>query len=97
MNSIDLVALQGRIFKQDEKTKVLTIGGFAIKQDIRELLKEQADTHLRTELFEIIQATIVNEAARLALQSNTIEHTQFAKALHYWNTVVEKLLTTLSQ
>lgn len=95
--SVDFVAAAARVFKQNEDTKVITIGGYEVKNEIRELLREQADYLLRSEVYEIFEATLTNEAARLALASGNFEHVQFAKALQYWNATMKKIYVTLSQ
>ncbi len=94
---IDYVGAQDRVFSQNEKTKVISIGGYEIKAEVRELLREQAGYLLRSEVYEIFEATLTNEAARLALGSSSVEHLQFAKALQYWNATMKKIYTSLSQ
>lgn len=94
---IDYVAAQARVFSQHEKTKVISIGGHEVKNEIRELLREQAGYLLRSEVYEIFEATLTNEAARLALESGNFEHVQFAKALQYWNATMKKIYVSLSQ
>ena len=47
---IDYVGAQDRVFSQNEKTKVISIGRYEIKAEVRELLREQAGYLLRSEV-----------------------------------------------
>jgi len=92
---INFAELESRVFS-DEKG-VIRIGGEEVRPEIRELLRDQAESFLRSELFEIVMATIYTESARLALQSTMGTHTEFAKALYYWNTSMRKMFTRLAK
>ena len=94
-NDINYAELESRVFS-DEKG-VLRIGGEELRPEIRILLRDQAEAILRTEMFEILSATLYTEAARLALQSTSMEHTEFAKSLYYWNKSLTKILTRLAK
>ena len=92
--SVDLVALSKRVF--DEKS--MTIGGEPITPQMRDIYREQAKYILSSQIWEMINATAVNESANLALKrSLNFEHVQFAKSLDYWNTLVVKMLAALSK
>ena len=61
------------------------IGGEKIKPEIRAILKEQAKYLETSNLWEILQTTILNEANNLALKkSNKWDDILYAKALYYW-------------
>ena len=87
--------LESRVFSDDKNG--LRIGGEELRPEIRSLLRDQADGFLRSELFEILSATIFNESARLALQSTSDTHTEFAKALYYWNVSMKKMFIRLAK
>ncbi len=96
--SVDLVALKKKVFSVDEKTKVISIGGEQLTAQMRELYRDQAENLLTTNLWEVIEATIINEAHSLALKGSlNWDHVQFAKGLDYWHTVVSKMLVRLAK
>ena len=95
MSDIDFAAFENRIFSEEKG--VIRIGGEEIKPEFRNVLREQADGLLRSELYEIFQATLYNESARLALQSPSLEAVQYAKALYYLNTSMRKIFTKLAE
>lgn len=94
-NNIDFAALTARVFSE-ENGKIF-LGGEELRPDVRLMLRDQADASLRSDLFDIFQSTMYNEAARLALQSTSDRHTEFAKALHYWNTTMRKIYVALAK
>jgi len=62
-----------------------TIGGKEISKDVIETLREEAKYIERSLLWEILNATITNEAASLALHKSTEwSHIEYAKALNNW-------------
>ena len=94
-NNIDYAALAARVFLQ-EKGKIF-IGGEEMRPEFRNTLRDQADYILRSDIFELFQATLYNEAARLALQSTSDQQLQFAKALKYLNDTMRKIYTELAK
>ena len=93
---VDFVSLENKVFL--EKDGVIFIGQNKITPQIRDLLREQAKGVMTSQLWEIINATITNEAASLALlQSTDFEQVRFAKALHHWNHVMKNMIYTLSK
>lgn len=65
---------------------------------MRDTLRDQAKYLKTTNLLEIIDATITNEASNLALiQSANFDHVQYAKALHHWNHVLKNMIHALSK
>lgn len=81
-------AIQGRIF----------IGKEEIKPDVRSLLRDQAKSLQTSQLWEIMNASITQEAANLALiQSKDFDAVQFAKALHHWGFFMRNVVHTLSK
>lgn len=90
----DLVILSKRAFDLD----TLRIGGQDIPPQMRELYRDQALNLLTTQLWEVIEATALNESARLALDGSlSWDHVQFAKALKYWHTIIAKMLIALAK
>lgn len=90
--------LEEQVFKKDEKTGVLTIGGEVIDPQMRDVLRQQARSFATTQLRDILDATITNEAASMALiQSGNFDHVQVAKMLHHWNFVLQNMILTLAK
>ncbi len=95
--SVDFAELSKRVFELSTGG-ILYIGGNKPTDQQRALLKDQATNFLTTQLWEVISATLRNEAATLALKkSTTWDHVTFAKALDYVESAVEKMLITLAK
>lgn len=63
---------------------------------MRELLREQARYITTSQLWEVFNAAIINEAADLALvQSTSFDDVAFAKALHHWGHVFRNAMFML--
>ena len=91
-----LINLIGRIYKEENGKKY--IGGEEIKPDILSLLKDQAQYIETSQFYEILNATIINEAFNLGvLQSKDFDSVQFAKALVYANNIIKKMIKGLSK
>ena len=92
----NFLELENKVFKQ--KGSNIYIGGVLVDEQMRGILRDQAKSFQTTNLYEILNATITNEAATLALiQSATFEHVQYAKALHHWNHVLRNLIHALAK
>ena len=74
------------------------IGTEEIRPEIKAILKDQAKNWLTSQLYEILDATITNEAYNLALiQSKDMDNVYSAKMLHHWNFVLKNILKKLSE
>lgn len=92
----EYLKISNRIFT--EKNGDIYIGGEKISIQIRELLRDQSKNFQTTQLWEILYASILNEAYNLALaQSQNFDHVQFAKALAHWNKFVKEVLVKLAK
>lgn len=95
-DEFNLIEIEQKVFKQQGDN--IFIGGELVTEQMRGILRDQAKNFQTTNLFEILNATITNEAANLALiQSANYDHVQYAKALHYWNQVLKKMLHALAK
>lgn len=92
---INFIELEGKIFKQEGNN--IYIGGEIVSETMRSILRDQAKNFQTTNLFEILNATITNEASNLLLQSGNMEHLQYGKALHYWNKILKKTINALAK
>ena len=93
---INFDALSKGIFS--EKGNVLFIGGEPIKSEIKEVLKDQAEYLKTSQLYEILLATLKNEAGNLALiQSKDWDNVLYAKAMHHNIYVFENLIKCLTK
>jgi len=94
--SVNVKVIESKVFTQ--KGETIFIGGNAVTEQMRSLLRDQARTFQTSNLFEILDATIVNESADLALkQSANFEHVQYAKALYHWNHVLKNIVHALAK
>lgn len=74
------------------------IGRERIKPELKEALREQARYIMNSNLYEIIRATIMNEAAKAALiQSTDFDQVMSAKMLYHWQFVLDNMLKHLTQ
>lgn len=74
----------------------MLIGNQEITPEMRELLREQARYVATSQLWEIFNAAIINEAADLALiQSSEWQHIETAKMLHHWGHVFRNAMHAL--
>ncbi len=93
---IDLKATEKGIF-QEMGGKVF-IGGQEVSESVRSVLRDQARSFMSSQLWEIFEATIVNESGRMALlQSQNWEHVLSAKQLHHWHHVLKNIIHSLSK
>jgi hypothetical protein len=93
---IDFAGLGSRIFTV--KGEDIFIGMDKVPEPLRIKLREEAEYIVRSRLWEIFNASIVNEAANLALiQSKDWENINFAKALYHWSHFFANTLYTCSR
>lgn len=96
----DFLSLESKVFLQ--KGLNIYIGGELITEQMRGILRDQAQNFQTSNLYEILNATIINEASNLALlqsgKSGDIEQdVRFAKALHHWNYVLRNMINALAK
>lgn len=81
-----------------EKSGQLLIGGEPLTKEMRDLLREQAKYLETSQLWEIMQSTIINEAYNIALiQSKNFEEVEIGKMLKHWGYVFENMIHLLSK
>lgn len=74
------------------------IGGREITKELRDALRDEARTLQRTRLWEIMNASVTDQAAKIALiESQDFEHVRFAKALHRWAYFMANVVHTLAK
>ena len=83
----------------EEKGKIF-IGGEEINAEMLRVLKDQAFSFRTTQLYEVLRATILNEAYDIALnqsgKSGSIEtDVQYAKMMKHWQYVIDNILDKL--
>lgn len=89
----DFRAAQSRIFQVSGDQ--IYIGGDKIADDLRSTLRDEAVYISNSRLWELLNNSVTNEAANLALvQSTDWEGVQFAKALHHWAHYFRNVLYT---
>lgn len=84
-----------------KKGKVF-IGGEEVSEEVLRVLKDQAFSFKTTNLYEVMRATILNEAYEIALdqsgKSGSIEDdVNYAKIMKHWQYVIDNILLNLSK
>lgn len=81
-----------------EEKGTLKIGGAPIDEQLRNSLREEAKVIEASRFWEVLHATIIQEAADLALvQSANWEHIQSAKMLKHWDYVFQNMIYKLGK
>lgn len=94
--SPDFRVVQQRVFASTGSR--IFIGQHELTADMRDALRDQAKNLETSQLWEILSASITQEAANLALiQSQNFEQVQFAKALHHWRHFMQNVIHTLAK
>lgn len=88
--------LQKKVFSENKNGDIF-IGGEKIDKQLLSVLKEQADYISKSQLYEILHSTVINESANLGWESKSWDNVQFSKALKYWDTVFGNILKKLSK
>lgn len=78
------------------------IGGVEVSDELLRVLKDQAFSFKTTNLYEVMRATILNEAYDVALvqsgKSGSVEEdVRYAKAMKHWQYVIDNILLNLSK
>lgn len=88
--------IQKRIYQKTNRGP--KIGGILLTADLRNLYREQAEYIAKSQLWDVITASIADECINLALiQSKNFEHVDFAKALWHWSTFMREVMADLSR
>ena len=88
--------VHSRVFRQ--LTDGIYIGPHKIDDSLRKALRDEAHYFINSRLWEIFNATIINEASSMALQdSKDWNHVLSAKQLFYWQQAMEKIIKKLAQ
>ena len=96
LSQVNFYDIVNRIFREDKGT--LYIGEVTISEEMRNQLRDEAQMIVRTDFWEIFNATLLNEAANISLiQSTDWNHIVTAKMLHHWVHVMRTMLKTLSK
>ena len=83
-----------KVFK--EVKGEIFIGGEKIRPELRDILREQAKYLSTSQIYEVFNSTIKNEAFDLALnKSKDWDHVLYAKALAYWVDVMTSMVNKL--
>ncbi len=81
-----------------EKGGEVYIGGVKVTHEIRSLLRDEAEYIQKSRLWEILNASVTNEAYSLALiQSKDFDNVLSAKMLHHWAHFMRNVLHNLAK
>jgi len=74
------------------------IGKTEIESTLRSVLRDEAENLNSSRLWEILNASVINEAYNLALiHSTDFDQVQFAKALKHWGHFMMNVIHVLSK
>lgn len=94
--SVNWVEVEKQVFYK-AKNGDIYIGGHKISAELKATLKDQARNFRTTNLFDIFNATIINESSNIALiQSTDFAHVECAKMLFHWNFVLKNMIDDLA-
>lgn len=81
-----------------ERGGTVYIGREPVTEQMRSVLRDEAEHIQSSRLWEILNASVLNEAYSLALiQSKDFDNVQFAKALHHWAHFMRNVVHTLAK
>lgn len=90
------LSLQERVFQQAGDK--IYVGGHVVSKELRQALRDEALYILQGRLWEILNASVLNESYNMALiQSTEFEHVLDAKMLHHWGHFMKNVLTILAK
>ena len=93
---IDFNLIAAKVFKEEEGQ--LLIGGIQIDKQLRDSLREEAKLITQMRFWEVLHATIIQEASDMALiQSKDMDHVNIAKMLKHWGYVFQNMVYRLSK
>ena len=91
----DYSDIEVSIFSEDERG-IISIGGKKISPELRDVLRDQAKYLKTSQLWEVLSASLTNEAIQLGLlKSTNFDHVQFAKSLWHIRVFVDKVVDKL--
>lgn len=94
---MDKITELEKLIFTEEKGK-LFLGSEEIPPQVLQVLREEAKYIIKSQLFEIINATITNESFNLGVgQSKDWDSVQYAKSLYYWGKVFKKIINRLAK
>lgn len=90
------LSLEDKVFKEVGGT--IYLGREKITPELRSILKDQAKYMQTSQLWEILNASVVNEAYTIALiQSKDFDQVLSAKMLHHWQHFLKNIIHTLAK
>lgn len=79
---VDIPTLEKRVFTSVNGT--IFIGGVEVSGQVREVLRDEAKYVERSSFWEVFNAAIIDEAAKIALTSTNFEQVERAQMLKAW-------------
>lgn len=88
--------VQNHVF--EEKAGKIYVGGLEVTPDIRGILRDEAEYIQNSRLWEILNASVTNEAYTAALiQSKDFDAVLSAKMLHHWGHFMRNVIHILAK
>ena len=94
--SVNFTEIEARVFTQVGED--FYIGREKVDASLRSVLRDEARYIQNSRIWELMNASALNEAYHLALiKSTEYEHVRFAKALKHWSHFMVNVLHKLSK
>ena len=98
---MDFSQAESRVFFYDKKKNKYYIGGQEVQPQVLAVLKDQARYFVNSQILELLDATIKNESANLAViqsgnSGDIVRDVMSAKMLHHWNYVLQNMIVKLA-
>lgn len=92
----DFSSVENRVFFQNGND--VYIGKEKVTEQVRGILRDEARNYEKTMLYEILNASVINESYHLALiQSIEFDQVRFAKAMKHWSHFMRNVINSLSK
>ena len=97
------IDIESRVFYQGKNRDgslngKIYLGKEEINDAMRSALRDDAKMILSSRLWEVLNASVLNEAYTLALiKSQNYDHVEFAKALHHWLHFMKNVMFVLEK
>lgn len=95
ISEISFTSLGSKVYYQRDNK--IYLGKELLIEPMKGMLRDEARFLKNSNLYEVLNATVINEAFNLSMQAANHDHTEYAKALYYWNTIFQKTINGLSK
>lgn len=96
-DQLQFLSIEDSVFHKSKNGDIY-IGKEKITNEMRDILQRDAEVFLNSRLFQVMNASIINEAYDIALkQSKNFDEVLNAKMLHHWNFFLVNMVIELAK